>query len=266
MSIQVSALYFYPIKSCAGTTVAEAQITGRGIRFDREWMLVDDKNVQLTQRELPRMALINPIVGEDGGLSIAAGGMPVLDIPADQTGISTKVRVWNDDCLAIDQGDDASEWLSSFLQARCRLVRMAPDFQRKVAAPYARRAGDQLGFADGMPFLLISEASLEDLNRRLAEKLPMNRFRPNIVVRGCSPFAEDVWRRFKIRDIEFDVVKPCDRCVITTTDQETAVRGKEPLKTLATYRRIDGKILFGQNLTHSGTGPIAVGDLLTMTS
>jgi uncharacterized protein YcbX len=261
-SARVAALYCYPIKSCAGTRLEAGVVGRRGLVGDRALMLVDPEGRFLTQREFPRMALIAPRI--DGTtLTIEAAGMPPLTVAATDDGPRLKVVVWRDRCAAVDQGDAAAEWFGDFLGAPCRLARLADDFVRRVDARYARRPDDQTAFTDGYPFLLISAASLDDLNGRLASPLAMNRFRPNIVVSGCPPFAEDGWRRLRIGPVVFDVVKPCARCAITTTDQATAERGAEPLRTLATYRRRrDGKVLFGQNLLHEGAGVIRVGDAL----
>ena len=259
-AVRVAALYRYPIKSCAGTRLADGVVGRRGFVGDRALMLVDPEGRFLTQREFPRLALVAPrLDGET--LMIEAPAMPPLTVVATDDGPRARVVVWRDRCAAIDQGDAAAEWFGAFLGAPCRLARMADAFVRRVDGRYARRPDDQTGFADGYPFLLISEASLDDLNGRLAAPLAMNRFRPNIVVSGCPPYAEDGWKRIRIGPVVFDLVKRCARCVITTTDQATAERGKEPLRTLATYRRRrDGKVLFGQNLVHEGEGVIRAGD------
>ena len=223
-------------------------------------MLVDANGRLLSQREHARMALIEPRLGDDT-LSLAAPGHDPISIPVLSRGPRRQVTVWRDRCEAVDQGDAAAEWASSFLGTRCRMVRMAHDAVRAVDPDFAVGDGDQVGFADGYPFLLTTEESLADLNDRMAAALPMNRFRPNIVLSGFEPFAEDDWRRIRIGDIAFAVVKPCARCVITTTDQATAERGNEPLRTLATYRQVPGRgVMFGQNLIHQSTGVIRVGD------
>ena len=169
------------------------------------------------------------------------------------------VSVWSDRCVAIDEGPDAAEWLSAFLDVRCRLVRFPNDATRRVDPEYGG-PNDQVGFADGFSFLLTSCASLDDLNRRLAAPLPMNRFRPNIVVNGGNAFQEDRWRRIRIDDITFAVVKPCARCVTTTVDQKTGDASREPLRTLATFRNVPGRgVMFGQNLIHDRSGELHVG-------
>lgn len=259
MGIKVSELHCYPVKSCAGISLPEAEITARGIKHDREWMIVGLDGIFLTQRELPRMSLIRPSLAENGLLSLDAPDMPrIIFIRTADTPL--RVKVWSSICKAEDLGEEAAEWLQKFLGVPCRLVRMATNFKRRVDGRYARDKSSVVGFADGFPELLISQASLDDLNTRLDDSLLMNRFRPNVVVSGTEPFSEDSWRTISIGALTFDVVKPCARCTITTVEQETAARGVEPLKTLATYRKDHGRILFGQNLIHREPGTIKVGD------
>jgi uncharacterized protein YcbX len=223
-------------------------------------MLVDADGRFLSQREHARMALIEPQLGDDT-LSLAAPGRDTMSSPVLSRGECREVTVWGDRCEAVDQGDAVAEWASSFLGERCRMVRISDDAVRAVDRDFAVSDGDQVGFADGYPILLATEESLADLNDRMAEALPMNRFRPNIVLSGVEPFAEDGWRRIRIGGIAFAAVKPCARCVVTTTDQATAKRGQEPLRTLATYRQVPGRgVMFGQNLIHLSTGVIRVGD------
>lgn len=261
MEILVSQLNCYPVKSCAGTPLSVAEIGSRGIKFDRQWMVVDEKGHFLTQRQLPRMSLIKPTVDEEKGLlRLRAPATEEFQVMLGRGGKKVPVTVWDDDCTALDEGDEAAEWFSGFLGVRARLVQFDPGFVRQVDQKYARRTGDQVGFADGFSFLLITEASLADLNKRLPEALPMNRFRPNIVLSGAEPFAEDGWKKIAINGVCFDVVKPCARCTITTVNQTTGVPGAEPLKTLAQFRRKDGKVLFGQNLAHHNEGKISIGD------
>jgi hypothetical protein len=264
--VRVTGLFVYPVKSCAGTAVAEAAVGRRGFAGDREFMVTDVNGLFVTQRELPRMALIAPALA-DGALTLRAAGMPDLLLEPRTEGALRRAVVWGSTCDAIDQGDEAARWLSEFLGAPLRLARMAEGFSRKVDPDYAVSPGDETGFADGYPFLLLSEGSLADLNGRLPEAVEMRRFRPNIVVAGCAPYAEDGWRRVRIGSVELAVVKPCARCIITTTDQSTAERGREPLATLAAYRNIPGKgVMFGQNLIHAGPGRIAVGDAVEVVS
>jgi len=248
----------YPVKSLSGITLDRADIVQRGIAFDRHWMVVDADGVFLTQRQHPRMALVRTSLGTDC-LRLAAPEMPPLELPlSDPGGERVEAQVWGDRCLAASAGDRAADWLSHYLGVAARLVFMPQEHRRQVDPDYARE-GDQVGFADGFPFLLISEASLADLNSRLQQPLPMNRFRPNLVVSGCEPYAEDRWRRIRIGEISFRLVKPCSRCVITTVNQHSAEKGQEPLSTLSTYRRRGNKVYFGQNLLHDAVGELRTG-------
>ena len=262
LPIFVSALYFYPIKSCGGISLQVAEISQRGIRGDRAFMVVDLAGRFITQREQPRMALIRPIVREDGAITVTAPNMPEISIVADDTGRQYNVKIWSNTCIGVDQGDAIAAWFSTFLGMACRVVRMPEDYVRQVNPRYATKEQDQVAFSDGYPFLLVNEASLADLNARMPEPLPVNRFRPNIVVKSTLPYVEDMWRKICIGEVAFHIVKACERCPITTTDQATAVVDKEPLKTLATYRRAQKGVIFGQNLIHAHEGIIRLGDTI----
>jgi uncharacterized protein len=213
----------------------------------------------LSQRTHPRLSLVIPSM-EDGELRISAPEMPPLALPLRPTdAVTTRVSIWGQSCAASWQGEDAAGWFSEYLECTCSLVYM-PDRVVRPADPTYAPSGTRVSFADAFPFLLISEASLTDLNSRLATPLPMNRFRPNLVVGGGEPYQEDEWSGITVGEIRMQVVKPCSRCVITTTDQNTAERGKEPLRTLATYRRQDGEVMFGQNVVHENQGKLRLGD------
>lgn len=255
----ISAIYIYPIKSCRGIAVTSAQLDAWGFKFDRNWMIVSPSGRFMTQREVPQLALVETRLSADE-LLLNAPGQSTLHLPLSPVmGATVDVEVWGDHCRAVDQGDDVAAWLSQFLGLECRLVRLGESYDR----PVKRRADAQVSFADAYPLLLISEASLADLNQRLPNPLPMNRFRPNLVVSGCAAYAEDSWTQIRIDQVTFDVVTPCERCVITTTDQATGQReSKEPLKTLATYRRGKGGVIFGQNVVHRQTGNVQVGSLV----
>ena len=261
--MHLSGLYVYPIKSAAGIPLAESGIDDRGLRYDRRWMLVDDSGRFISQRGLPRLALVR-VALEPEGLLVEAPGMPPLTVPYEVQGGLSEAEVWGDRVGVVPVGGYTDEWFTGFLGARCSLVQLPQASIRPVDPEYGG-AGDTVGLADGFPFLLVSEASLEDLNSRLTEPLPMNRFRPNLVVGGSEPFAEDGWESVTIGEVRFRVAKPCSRCKITTVEQSTGVvAGAEPLRTLAEYRKSDrksgGKVLFGQNLIHDRTGRLRVGD------
>ena len=257
--LRVDGLYRYPVKSCGGTSLPSATVGPRGIVGDRQWMVVDDTGEFLTQREHHRMSLVRPHLTDDGLLELNAPGMPPLTVTPAIRHDRVDVSIWNDRCVAIDEGPTVAEWLSAFLDVRCRLVRFPDDATRRVDPEYAG-PNDQVGFADGFSFLLASCASLDDLNHRLASPLPMNRFRPNIVVSGGEAFEEDRWKSIRIDGITFAVVKPCARCVTTTVDQQTGEASREPLRTLATFRNVPGRgVMFGQNLIHDQSGVLHVG-------
>ena len=257
--IYLRGLYVYPIKSAGGIPLDVSDVDERGLRHDRRWMLVDEAGRFMSQRRFPRMALIGVRIEHDG-LIVDAPDMPSLKVPLQPpAGRLMLVRVWDDLVESLTVGDDADRWFSEFLNVRCRLVYL-PDRSLRPVDPAYGGPGDQVGLADGFPFLLISEASLADLNARLEQPVPMNRFRPNLIVGGCEPFAEDGWRLVRIGPITFRVVKPCARCAITTVDQRTAATSKEPLRTLARFRRSGTKVLFGQNLIHDETGIIRIDD------
>lgn len=263
----ISQINIYPIKSLGGISLKEAKTESRGLQFDRRWMLVDSDGCFMTQRVFPEMALLQAGLS-DGELKVSHKIKNVstlrLSINSSKEELLS-VRIWDDTVEAAAVSDEADEWFSSMLNKSCRLVHMPDKTKRKVDAKYANN-NEIVSFADAFPFLLIGEESLKDLNGRLKEKLPMNRFRPNFVFSGGEAFEEDSWKRFRAGTSVFNVVKPCLRCVITTTDQETGQRGKEPLSTLASYRNVDGKVMFGQNLTHESNGIIKVGDEIEVIS
>jgi uncharacterized protein YcbX len=259
MKLQLGALNIYPIKSARGIALEQSEVDHFGLRYDRRWMVVDRSGEFLSQRRQPRLALVVPSI-RDGTLRVEAPGMAPLEVPLQPNStVATRVTVWDDTCDATWLGETAAGWFSDFLGCACSLVHMDADSIRPANQTFAP-PGARVSFADGFPFLLISEASLTDLNRRLAEPLPMNRFRPNLVVTGGEPYQEDQWSRIEIGDIGFRVVKPCGRCLVTTTDQNTGERGKEPLRTLATYRKQGAEVMFGQNVVHQGRGHLRVGD------
>ncbi|MCB0282650.1 MAG: MOSC domain-containing protein [Calditrichae bacterium] len=260
--ITVAALNYYPVKSCAGISLTKAFASPRGFINDRIFMIVDEQGLFITQRDVPVLALIRPELNKTE-LTLDAPGKTPCTIRIDETGVTYPVQVWNDSCMAVDQGEKISAWISEFIGMKSRLVIMHKSHQRIVDQNYALSAADQVGFSDGFPFLIISTASLEDLNSRMEETLPMDRFRPNIVIEGCSPYQEDEIKQIKIGEVVLDIVKPCIRCVITTIDQKTLQKSKEPLATLATYRRSEsGGVRFGQNAIHQNNGWMKTGDLV----
>lgn len=259
--IFLSAINIYPIKSLGGIALSEAKVEARGLQYDRRWLLVDQDDTFITQREYPRMALVSLRLKPDG-LEANAPGMKPLLIPFHlKRPVAVMVEIWRNICEALLVGELADAWFSEFLKTPCKLVYMPDETRRPVNPLYA--VGDNIvSFADGYPFHLIGESSLKDLNGRLASSIPMNRFRPNFVVSGSQAYDEDGWRRIRIGATSFHVVKPCGRCVITTIDQVKGERtGKEPLRTLARYRFADHKVYFGQYLIAAQEGDVLrVGD------
>lgn len=259
--LTLTALHLYPLKSAAALSPSEWEVDGFGLEHDRRWMVVDTAGRMISQRAHPRLALVRPGVG-DGTLRIETEGMPALELPLRPPPVITATAiVWDDCCQATWAGERAARWFSDFLDTECSLVYM-PEESVRLANPAYAPAGTRVSFADAYPFLLLSEESLADLNGRMVEPLPMNRFRPNLIVRGGEPFEEDRLTAFQLGPLQFRALKPCDRCVVTTTDQATGARGVEPLRTLATYRERDGQVYFGQNLVHRGVGRLQVGEAL----
>ena len=268
--IYVAQINYYPVKSCAGISVRSAELDARGIKHDRELMIVgknkDDKYELVRQSRHPSMALILSNIN-NGFFSFVAPHMPSRSFPIVRHGDALDVIVHKNVCAAIDQGNEAAGWFSEALGGDYRVVRMADTFVRGVDPKYAPRGSDQVGFQDGYPLLLISEESLRDLNSHLKEKVLMNRFRPNLVIKGSRvPYIEDGMKRIKVGEMYFDVVKPCDRCPIPNINQErgTLDPNKEVTKALNKYRRAEfnseGKVLFGQNIVHEAPGRINLGD------
>lgn len=257
---KISALYIYPVKSLGGVALEKAHVLPKGLQYDRRWMLVDENNQFLTQRVHPEMALFKTEMHDEGFMVRHQNGEEIL-IPLHSSGDLMNATIWNDEVLVQEVSLLHSEWFSQRFGRHCKLVQFPDSHVRKVDPEYAM-ADDETSLSDAYPVLVISQASLDDLNNRLQEPVPMNRFRPNIVVEGAEPFDEDAWKIFNIGDARFAGVKPCARCVMTTVDQATGSKGEEPLRTLSTYRKMGNKVLFGQNLLVMKPGQIAVGDAI----
>jgi uncharacterized protein len=271
--VEISGLFVYPVKGLRGCSTPAAEVDGLGLVGDRRFMVIDPSGKFLSQRTLPRMALIATALDATTlTLSVAGHGQVVVSRTPEPQVPLRSVSVWKSEgLLAEDCGDAAATWLSAALQAPCRLVRIGPKFLRPILKAVAG-PGDRVHFGDAYPFLIISESTLADLNDRLVAQgetaVPMNRFRPNLVVRGCPAFAEDDWTRFRIGDVTFHAAGPCARCMVPTIDQDSAEGGREPMRTLASYRRDardPGNVNFGQNLIHeTKRGTLRVGDAVEM--
>lgn len=273
--MRVRDLFVYPLKSGAGIRLDAGPLDGFGLAGDRRWMVVDAEGRFLSQRELPRMALLR-VAAHAGALVVSAPDMPALvaDRPDRQDAARRRtVKVWDDVCDGLDTGDAAAAWMRAFLGRDCRLVYAADDVWRPVDRVYASN-GERVAFSDGFPLLVVGQSSLDELNARLAAKgeapVPMDRFRPNLVIEGAMPHAEDTWRQIIVgppdAGIRLEIVKPCARCAIVAVDQATGLRGKEPLLTLAAYRKRAGHVYFGQNALHRETGTLRVGDPVRVVS
>jgi uncharacterized protein len=257
----LAQLFIHPLKSTRGLALSRATVEPLGLEHDRRWMLVRPNGSFITGRECPSLVLVSAVPHEKG-LRLSAPELPELEVPqppADAPRLD--VTIWRDRCSAARAGQAADRWLSRFLGEPVALVHVDARMERPVDPSYAAPE-DRVGFADAFPLLLLSRASLEELNRRLPRPVAVEHFRPNLVLEGCEPFAEDAWRRLRVGSVELEVVKPCARCVFTTVDPRTGVKAAdgEPLRTLATFRRREGRVLFGQNAVVRRPGTIQVGD------
>jgi MOSC domain-containing protein len=257
--ITLSSLIYYPIKACRGFEVDSSYVERMGLEHDRRMMVVTPEGEFLTQREHPRLALVTPKL-EGETLTLCAPYFDSIQLVVRSTGTPWPVNIWKSKGVqAIDQGDEAAQWFSDWLGTSVRLAHIADGFLRRINEKYVVSPDDRTGFADGYPILLTCEASLQDLNSLLETPVPMNRFRPNLVVKGCEAFSEDTWERLRIGEVELAVVKPCDRCIVTTIDKETLERSKEPLKTLGKYRKQALGAIFGQNVIPLNEGRLRLG-------
>lgn len=268
--MRLESLWIYPIKGARGIALERVAVQAAGFESDRRWMIVNSQGQFMTQRQHPQLARLEVAIAPEGlGLSFGGNPAPVL-IPLEPTGAECPVQVWRTQTIGLDQGKAIAQWLSHCLETPCRLVAQSPHHPRPTDPAYA--PGGQVSFADGYPVLLTNTASLRDLNERIranqGQPVGMERFRPNLVVESGQPFGEDQWRSLRIGGVVLKAVKGCDRCIVTTTDQQTGVRDphKEPLKTLTTFRQRQGKLYFGENLVPQSEGVIQVGDRVEILS
>lgn len=263
----LSGLYIYPIKSLGGISIKNAEIEKRGLQYDRRWMLIDEAGTFITQRKYHNLALLQvTIANEQLVITHKSDPARTISFPiGEQTGEKINVTIWDDQCAGIEVSTATSNWFSDFLEMKVKLVEMPEHEDRKVDSRYAIEE-EIVSFADGYPCLLIGQSSLDGLNEKLDQKIMMDRFRPNFVFTGGKPHHEDAIYTFDLAGVHFTAVKPCARCVLITVDQQTGTKSAEPLKTLAAYRTRNKKIMFGQNLIHSGFGRISIGDELVVTS
>jgi uncharacterized protein YcbX len=267
MSLTLSAINRFPVKSCRGHEVPSATVEPWGLAGDRRWLVVDDDGTCVTAREHPRMLLITPQLRPDGGLALTSRDAPPLSVDVPSADVLVPVQVWNSNLVAALASPAACAWFSQVIGESVRLVHL-DDPTRRHPNPAFALPTDYVSFADSYPLLLATTTSLDALNDWIAEgpraaegPMPMTRFRPNVVVTGGAAWDEDGWRRIRIGEALFRVVKGCDRCTMTMTDPDSALRGKEPIATLARHRRWDGETWFGMNIVPDNPGvTIAVGD------
>ncbi|MBX3110536.1 MAG: MOSC domain-containing protein [Fimbriimonadaceae bacterium] len=255
----VASVHLYPVKGMRGIDLAESVVGPRGLEGDRRWMLVGEDGRFISQRSHPRLCLFRTEL-RDGRLSLRAPDGAGMEVPTPEGG-PLDVTVWEDTCRATHVSREVDAWLTGHLGLPVRLVYMPDETVRPCSRQYTQ-PGDHVGFADAFPVLVASTSSLDDLNSRLDQPLPMNRFRPNIVVAGVAPFEEDTWPGFELGGVRFRAAKRCGRCAVTTTDQDTAEVGVEPLRTLAGYRHEGRAVYFGNYFVPEGSGRLAVGQTL----
>ncbi|MBO3699006.1 MOSC domain-containing protein [Roseivirga sp. E12] len=265
-TLKITDLWIYPIKSIAGIQLDQSKVETRGLQYDRRWVLADENGMFVHQRDYPEMALLQPEINGDI-MTIRHKTKPIEAVSfnmsePDSTPVS--VTVWDDTCPAKPVDAKVDAWFSEIIDKKVRLLYMHDDSVRQADQRYAIEETDKVSFADGYPVLIISEESLAFLNSKSTEHVPMNRFRANVIVSGGEVHEEDRLRKITVGDVEMYGVKPCVRCVMTTIDVDTAQKGKEPLKTLSTYRKTGNKILFGENFIPSNEGVIRVGDTLNV--
>ncbi|PWI05849.1 MOSC domain-containing protein [Streptomyces sp. NWU339] len=266
------SIHVHPVKAFRSLSLREVSVEPWGPAGDRRWMLIDDGGRVVTQRGHPRLALAAADLLPGGGLRLSAPGTDPVTVPVPPSGRTERVRIFRDDIEVVPAADDAVHaWCSAFLGIGVRLVHLDDPATRRPVDPEFALPGETVSLADGYPLLLTTTASLDALNVLVAEgdhagegPLPMSRFRPNIVVGGTTAWAEDTWSRITVGEVVFRVAKPSGRCVVTTTDQRTAERGREPLHSLGRHRRLDDKLVFGQNLVPLSPGTIRVGDRVTV--
>lgn len=260
--LKVIDLFIYPVKSLGGIRINSAKLTDRGLQNDRRWMLVDDNNCFISQREYAQLALLQPEITDNGLLIRDKKTSESILVPyTSLTNEMLEVTVWDDQVSAQSVGEEFDLWFSNQLGISCKLVHMPDSSLRKVDPEYAHE-GEITSFSDAYPILVIGQASLDDLNNRMERSIPMNRFRPNIVFEGGMPYEEDEMEHFKIGSVDYFGVKLCARCNIPTIDQETLQKSKEPSRTLSMYRKRNNNVYFGQNVLYHGDGVIKVGDVI----
>ncbi|MCP9754364.1 MOSC domain-containing protein [Lacihabitans sp. CCS-44] len=262
--MEISQLFIYPIKSLGGISLQESKVDVRGLEFDRRWMLVSENDVFLTQRDLPKLAAFFVSLNAQGLTVVNKNNQNKINVPFyPKSGIKKVVKVWDDEILAEIVDETVSAWFSNQLGVNVNLVFQPDDTIRLIDKKYMVSGEEQTSFSDGYPILILSEASLDLLNTKSIEKIPLERFRPNVIIKNCAAFFEDTLKQIKINDTQLYGVKRCSRCMVTTIDQNTYEITKEPLFTLSKFRKFENKIMFGQNVVVHKSGTIKIGDKIT---
>lgn len=261
----IHSLYVYPLKSAKGIPVQQAEALPKGFKHDREWMVVDSKGKFMSQRLHPKMGSIKTAF-HPKGIALSAEKLPDIIIPFEAQGLVQEGLIWDDTCQVQEVSNELTDWISSFMGEPCTIVKMKKGEIRLVDPRYKVTDHDNTLFSDGFPYLFAATASLKDLSMRTGMDLQMIRFRPNIVIESKTPFEEDGWKSAEIGSALFHLVKPCGRCSIVNVDPSTCKRGDEPLKTLASFRKQEKKILFGVNAILTGSGKISVGDSVRLSA
>lgn len=260
--LQLCEIWIYPIKSLGGISLKSAKVLPKGLEWDRRWMLVDEKGIFMTQRHYPKLALFKPTINESSLIISFENDSVVVPFNTFSSN-PMEFKIWNDIVTVHEVSSQHSEWFSKKLDTSCKFVHFPEDNPRPVDSIYAIN-NDHTSLSDAYPFMIIGKKSLDDLNEKLHDPVPMDRFRPNFVFSGGDAYEEDSWRELTMGNNRFVGVKPCSRCAITTINQRTGEKGIEPLKTLATYRQRNGNVYFGQNLIAKDYGEVHVDDMITV--
>jgi uncharacterized protein len=257
MPIEIAELLVYPVKSLRGVSLTCSHVERRGLRHDRRWMVVDADGRFMTQRELYKMALIDTAI-TDSGLVLSQEGKGSVEVPFEPKGATREVQVWKSFCQAQEVGEEPNRWLSDTLGRSAALVYMPETTERPLAPPEGKQ-GEVIAFSDAQPILIASQASIEDLNGKLKNPIPIRRFRPNVVVKGCDAFEEDRWQSIQFGDVALRKTKRCGRCLVTTIDIQTGTPSDEPLRTLNAFRKDGNNVFFGCYYVPESFGELRIG-------
>lgn len=262
--LQLTQLWVYPIKSLQGISLQESEVDHLGLKWDRRWMIVDEENECITQRNHPFLNQFKTTFTSNGLQVVNQSNDESISFRLDEhSEVKRLVKIWDDECLCYEVSQKTSQWFTRQLGVKCHFV-FFPNEEKRLVNKKHVLSNELTSLTDGYPYLIISEGSMNDLNSKLDKPISVQRFRPNFVYNNQTQFHEDKLKEFSIGDVVFKAVKPCDRCIVTTIDLTSSKPGKEPLKTLSTYRKVNNKILFGQNLIKLKGNRVKVGDLIDL--